>query len=180
MVKGGGLCLTAVQAEGKREAEAAGKRRKGRREEGDDGASRVKEKEGSGRREGERQVEPVPFNRRSSTTSVQTLGTHVLVCRRIIMVKRVRKHPNILRRRRGYESISCIYTYVYIWARLYMQVEISICIRAYTCFSRCGISLSTKLLVGVGMLIPWLSPPAAGSPIRPSVCPSRTLDFSAR
>lgn len=116
MVKGGGLCLTAVQAEGKREAEAAGKRRKGRREEGegDDGASRVKEKEGSGRREGERQVEPVPFNRRSSTTSVQTLGTHVLVCRRIIMVKRVRKHPNILRRRRGYESISCTYTYVYI------------------------------------------------------------------
>lgn len=31
MVKGGGLCLTAVQAEGKREAEAAGKRRVGGR-----------------------------------------------------------------------------------------------------------------------------------------------------
>lgn len=29
MVKGGGLCLTAVQAEGKREAEAADKRRRG-------------------------------------------------------------------------------------------------------------------------------------------------------
>lgn len=50
MVKGGGLCLTAVQAEGKREAEAAGKRRKAGWEGGRerDGASRVREKEGSG------------------------------------------------------------------------------------------------------------------------------------
>lgn len=105
MVKGGGLCLTAVQAEGKREAEEGWGV-----EERDGGAGRVREKEGSGRSaKGSAKLNRYLSADVARRPSVQTLGTRVLVCRRIIMVKRVRKHPNILRLRRGYESISYIY-----------------------------------------------------------------------
>lgn len=73
--------------------------------------------------------------------------------------------------------------YKYIRTRLYVQVDKYMCIHACIRVSRCGISLSMKLLVGVGMLIPWLSPPATGSPlqsVRPFVRPALDLDFSAR
>lgn len=74
------------------------------------------------------------------------------------MVKRVRKHPNILRRRCGHESI----------------VHIYVSTRALLVYARTRVWLwyiiEYEVAGRVGMLIPWLSPAAAGSPIRLSVC----------
>lgn len=132
MVKGGGagrLCLTAVQNRGKARSRRMASR-EGRRGEVMENEKKRVAVEGA---KGSAKLNRGTFQCRRSRPSCKR--TLVLVCRRIIMMKRVRKHPNILRRRRGHESI--VRTHISSRAlRVY----------ARTRASRCGISLSMKLL----------------------------------
>jgi len=101
MVKGGGaerLCLTAVQGRGKaRSRRAMSREERWRSEEGE--VTEDEKKRVAVGAKGSAKLNRGTFHCRRSQR------TPVLVCRRIIMVKRVRKHPNILHRRRSHESI---------------------------------------------------------------------------
>jgi len=72
-------------------------------------------------------------------------------------------HPNILRWRRGHESI--VHSYVSTRALLVYA-------RTHAVLYTLWYIIEYEVAGRAGMLIPWLSPAAAGSPIHLCVCPS--------